>query len=514
MVDSVVTFMESNNYDKFDYIVFTHMHVDHIEKTSTQIAKLKPYIGSDTPIYIQMCPNSSFAEYDSYIEGYNIATNLGAVTVPNDGSTVALGNTSLTFYNTNPANIDSYSEYSELNIFSLVCRIDFEGSSYVDCGDIYWTAQNKYTNIGNCDLFKWPHHGVNYWDSYSFISQFNAKAYIASPDATGKLFPAQNTDTYICKWARQVPNQNGYYQTLDGNTKLNIIDGSVSSENARSFIPKAADGFIGAFDVDANDSDDIDDYKNWSLYQMMNKMSRLPFNSEFIITRFSTYNALFVRQLYAFYLGMKKISVSELASHAVRVTKTQYFSSPMFLFDAQNLCTCTMALNSNYEISIGKLPDFASFDEVYNRYIPEDVNTSQAKTLVGELYDAYGDVAGIPRVYFNGIRTFDIFGSYMLGKQTFLDFAKMGYLNSGFYRAELKPIVFKTNVKIGSLTAETVYTIVLQPNYNNHSGCQIRNGHVQVFMANETHFQFFEDNILVYDSATDTENKISFISRM
>lgn len=517
MADSVVAFMIEHGYDSFDYVVFTHMHADHIDHTKANIDKLKPYINSTTPIYIQMAPESSFAQYEKYTAGYASACELGNPTVPIDKASVKFGNTTLTFYNTCCCNIERYSEYSELNIFSLVCRVDYEGSSYVDCGDIYWTAQNKYQEkIGNCDMFKWPHHGVNAWDSYGFISQFAAKAFTASPDADGNTLNTRSGNAYVSKWARQILNPNGYYQNLNENTRFTISNGSVTSEHAIQFRPKRAASFLGSLDVDANTGNDIDAYKTWTLSEFMYKMSRLPFGSSFCIAPMINYDGVqFAMQLYSLMLGMHDTPVPGSKSfNAIVCKKVIYHSTVEFRFTFTNYCPFEMSMIPEYENTIGALPTFTSYEDVRNRYAPADIKTTQVKTVIGELFDAKGNVSGLPCMVHNDMRAPAKFGSYVLGKQTLTDFVKMDYAKSGWLNCEPKTMLLMFNATIGSFTAGTTTSIMFTSGHDNFTCSIVKSAYVYNFMLNETHFQIFQNNVLLYDSANDTDEKVSILARL
>ena len=513
MVDSVVSFMNENDYQKFNYIVFTHMHVDHVENTISQIAKLKPYVDNDTAIYIQMAPNSTFAQYSTYVLGYDAATSLGPVTVPIDKAPIKLGDTVLTFFNTNPFNIDAYNSYSNLNIFSLICRIDFEGSSYIDCGDVYWDAQNNYTNIGNCDMFKWPHHGVNTWDSYPFISQFAAKAYTTSPGADGKLVTNRDGNVYISKWARQVPYCKGYYQSLNTNTRFTITNGAITTDNACTFIPKRATDIIGFFDIEANQSSNIDDYKNWSISMMMKKLDKLPIGSEICIQHMTDYDGCqFAMQLYAFLLGMCRAEVSSSGFNSIRARKENFVGITQFVFNFESQVVGEMSLIHNYENTIGVLPTFSSYDDVLNKYSTSTPNDNSVKTLVGELFDKYGYISGLPRLSFANIRNTCVFGSYIYGNQSWTDFSKLEFTTNSWMNFAPKTAVILFNEDVGSFTAGSKTSIVFQMGHDNYTATIFKYTHTYNFMINDNHMQIAEDNKVIYDSSS--SNAISFISRM
>lgn len=509
MVSATVNQLKALGVTKLDYVVFTHMHGDHVEHTINTIAALKTYISSTTPIYVQMPPASTFAEYSDYTEGLAAAKSLGgSVKVPTDKTSINFGDTKITFYNTNTSNVTSYSTYNELNIFSLVSKIEYENSTYVNCGDIYWTAQNKYTNIGSADFVQWPHHGLNYWDSYNFINQFAMKACYASPSPDGLKLNDGDTQPgrYFRRFIRQNPSIKPF-MISSSNTFFFIENGVVKNTSAINFEISAPTGVYDSFDCDANTSDDIEAYTSWDIYTFQTKFKNLPDGITVAINHEIT--AQFNFQLYAILRSYSRLTAT--SDFNASFTKYVVSGSRIFRYNLGYKCFNDFGLIADNMANV-TLPTFTSFSDVETKY-PSNPTTAY-KTFIGEWYDLKQNKTYMPRIIAtNGIYTSDIFGTYILGPQTAAEFSKLGGFTSGAYNYAPKTVRFKFNKSLGVLAAG-YQNFYFTPSNENWTTSKIIGGKLYVIMINASNFTLFENGTKAYETSADTASpkQVEFFS--
>ena len=514
MVDSVVSAMNELGYKSFDYVIFTHMHSDHICHDITSIAKLKTFINNNTPIYIQMAPLSTFAEYANYTEGLAAVNSLGGtVSVPTDKSTITIGETELTFYNSNPSNISSYNAFGNLNVFSLVTKIKYGENTYVNCGDIYWQAQYEYRNaIGNCDLILYPHHGLYNWDVFEFINQFAASAAYATPKpSTGETwFEKEGVSDYWHRYYRDNPSTKLYSTNKKGLSSLKITNGNVTP--VKNFIKHGGTLFgyglsiLSYLDADANLTSDIDAYKNWSLFDFQKKFKHAPTGCKMLI---DTKDTQYYYQLYA---TAKCMNYNYDSDMVVIATKTIGGDEPIFTYQPSE-SALIFALRSKPTYT---MPTFTSLDAVKTKYAFD--YSKKIKSFCGECYDIAGAESTIPRLTrSNGDGYVSIAANpYYVGGMSFSDLSsvftpynanKTTHLTDRYLTFYVADNSFDTKFSTG------YHTVHFVPQMARLTTTYVYNDIVWHIMVNKSGFKIYRGENAVYSTDDDSTGvKIKFIT--
>lgn len=254
---------------KFDYMIVTHMHSDHIENIQNLI---NTYDFSNCVCWVGMKPdfkNHADDIKDSetvYDETFALLSNNGLKPiVPNNDSFVEIDkNTKLHFLNTsNDWAEEYYSQITEwrdeigpnFNMFSLVTEIIHKNITILTTGDIERKAEEKITPyIRKCDLMTVPHHGVNR-DAYkSFyyttMPKYGICSYISDSDTwVGDEYKSfmylkeMNCNLITPNWS---PSKNGLFTfvsngyNISSNVSSNLKDGNIEKpelySNIRSLI--------------------------------------------------------------------------------------------------------------------------------------------------------------------------------------------------------------------------------------------------------------------------------------
>ena len=213
MATAIDTFMQANSITSLDYLVISHFHGDHVNAIDT----VSKYISSETKVFVQMPVGSNNDEIEKYNLGLGKAnaavTGKTTLIVPNDGETIVIGKTKLTFLNTNTANQSYYdtqtwannkpsnldfneyaSNHSSLNNYSLITFIDYGGSSIANVGDVEGAAQVLYMDkIKTVDVCNLPHHGENINDNFQFYEKLSPKMWIKTYNPTSSYDNEGNT---------------------------------------------------------------------------------------------------------------------------------------------------------------------------------------------------------------------------------------------------------------------------------------------------------------------------------
>ena len=512
MTDAVVSAMNELGYTSFDYVVFSHMHTDHTAEEISNIAKLKPFISENTPIYIQMAPLSTFPEYSTYEKGLAAVNSLGgSVSVPTDLSTIKIGETEITFYNSDSSNISAYNEVGNLNVFSLVTKIKYGENTYVNCGDVWWTAQYIYRNvIGNCDLVLYPHHGLNTWDVFEFIDQFAANAAYATPRPEGTTWHEDaNPLSFWNRYYRDNPSVKLYATNKKGLGALKITNGNVTQ--LKNFVKFGANLYSTSYstfaylDADANLTDDIDAYKNWSLFEFQTKFSHIPNGTKIQITQ---KDAQFYYQLYA----IAKCMVYDYQSDLVPIAeKTTAGTVPIFLYQLTD-SPLKIAIRTDSKYT---MPTFDSLDSVKSKYTFNE--STKIKSFCGECYDISSSASYLPRLANNiGGYVSTPASPYYVGGMSWSDF-KTNWsafrIKSTFNMCDryltyyVADNSFDTNFRTGWKTAH------FAPEDGNQTDTWVENGHVWQIMANDNQVVIFDNGNQVFSTDDDSNGKkIKFVT--
>ena len=205
--EMVVKYLQNLGITKIDYLVGTHPHEDHIGGLDNVINNFD--IGQ---IYMPKIETTTktFEDVLEAIENKNLT-----VTAPNKGDKIELGQ-SVGEFMTEPI-LDK----DNLNVSSLVLRLEFGNTSYLFMGDA--EEENEETiSWPKTDVLKVGHHGSSTSSSESFLEQVQPKyAIIMAGKANSYGLPTQETIDKLHNIGSEIyrTDEDGTIQmTSDGNT--------------------------------------------------------------------------------------------------------------------------------------------------------------------------------------------------------------------------------------------------------------------------------------------------------
>lgn len=157
--DVVLGFLEEKKVSEIDYMIFTHPHADHIGGGYEVVSSIKvdnvlmPDVEADSKTYRDMMDE---------IDEKNIK-----VTYPDDGDTYNIDGVTMKIFS--PVNSD-YG--SNMNEYSIVCRIDYGESSFLFTGDAEAINESEMLEAGynlDVDVLKVGHHGSTSSSTKAFL---------------------------------------------------------------------------------------------------------------------------------------------------------------------------------------------------------------------------------------------------------------------------------------------------------------------------------------------------------
>ena len=204
---TVVNYLETLGITKIDYLIGTHPHEDHIGGLDDVINNFD--IGQ---IYMPKIETTTktFEDVLDAIENKNLT-----VTAPNKGDKIELGQAKGEFMT------EPILDEDNLNVSSLVLRLEFGNTSYLFMGDA--EEENEETiHWPKTDVLKVGHHGSSTSSSESFLEQVQPKyAIIMAGKDNSYGLPTQETIDKLNNIGSEIyrTDEDGTIQmTSDGNT--------------------------------------------------------------------------------------------------------------------------------------------------------------------------------------------------------------------------------------------------------------------------------------------------------
>lgn len=167
--DTLISYLQSQNIKKIDYLVLTHPHEDHIGGADAVINKFD--IGT---IYMPKVTTTTKTFEDIITAMKN--KNLKA-TAPNPGDTFKLGEANCEILG--PIN----SNKEDLNTYSIVMKVTFGSNKFMFTGDAQASNEEDMINKGydlSADVLKVGHHGSHTSTSENFLNKVNPKYAVIS----------------------------------------------------------------------------------------------------------------------------------------------------------------------------------------------------------------------------------------------------------------------------------------------------------------------------------------------
>lgn len=205
--ETVVNYLENLGITKIDYLIGTHPHEDHIGGLDDVINNFD--IGQ---IYMPKIETTTktFEDVLEAIENKNLT-----VTAPNKGDKIELGQAVGEFMT------EPILDKDNLNVSSLVLRLEFGNTSYLFMGDA--EEENEETiRWPKTDVLKVGHHGSSTSSSESFLEQVEPQyAIIMAGKDNSYGLPTQETIDKLNNMGSEIyrTDEDGTIQmTSDGNT--------------------------------------------------------------------------------------------------------------------------------------------------------------------------------------------------------------------------------------------------------------------------------------------------------
>lgn len=205
--ETVVNYLENLGITKIDHLIGTHPHEDHIGGLDDVINNFD--IGQ---IYMPKIETTTktFEDVLEAIENKNLT-----VTAPNKGDKIELGQAVEEFMT------EPILDKDNLNVSSLVLRLEFGNTSYLFMGDA--EEENEETiSWPKTDVLKVGHHGSSTSSSESFLEQVQPKyAIIMAGKDNSYGLPKQETIDKLNNIGCEIyrTDEDGTIQmTSDGNT--------------------------------------------------------------------------------------------------------------------------------------------------------------------------------------------------------------------------------------------------------------------------------------------------------
>ena len=205
--ETVVNYLENLGITKIDYLIGTHPHEDHIGGLDDVINNFD--IGQ---IYMPKIETTT-KTFEDVLEA--IENKKLTVTAPNKGDKIELGQAEGEFMT------EPILDEDNLNVSSLVLRLEFGNTSYLFMGDA--EEENEETiRWPKTDVLKVGHHGSSTSSSESFLEQVQPKyAIIMAGKDNSYGLPTQETINKLSNIGSEIyrTDEDGTIQmTSDGNT--------------------------------------------------------------------------------------------------------------------------------------------------------------------------------------------------------------------------------------------------------------------------------------------------------
>ena len=167
--NSLIEYIDSLQIEKFDYVIATHAHEDHIGSMSKVIDK---YDIGKVLFAKHTTTTTTFKNFVTSVKNKGLK-----LYAPNVGEEFSFEDTSFTVLG--PVS----SSYDDLNNYSIVIKLKYGSTSYLFTGDAESLSEKEILNKGldvSADVLKVGHHGSNSSTSKSFLDAVNPKYAIIS----------------------------------------------------------------------------------------------------------------------------------------------------------------------------------------------------------------------------------------------------------------------------------------------------------------------------------------------
>ena len=170
----VVSYLEQQGVEILNTVICTHAHEDHVGGLPSVLAVY--------PTQTVLAPTKTYSSkvFDDFL--YYVDQQGLEVEIPAPGDVVNVGDATVTI-------LGPVKSYAEPNDTSIVCRLDYGGTSFLFTGDMETAAENDMLDYWgekirwDVDVLKVGHHGSNTSSGYRFLNELNAEYGVISVGA-------------------------------------------------------------------------------------------------------------------------------------------------------------------------------------------------------------------------------------------------------------------------------------------------------------------------------------------
>lgn len=184
--ETIVSYLDSQNVNKLDYLILTHMHSDHIGSAAKVIEKYKPDNIIMTRLTKQNTPTTEL--YKNLLK--SISESSAKVIAAKPGDSYELETFGFVILAPNE-------DYSDLNNTSIVIKVYFGKTSFLFEGDAEMKSEKSILNKGfnvDSDVLKLGHHGSKTSNSGMYLDAVSPQIAVASCGKDNKYkHPSEET---------------------------------------------------------------------------------------------------------------------------------------------------------------------------------------------------------------------------------------------------------------------------------------------------------------------------------
>lgn len=209
--DVVLKYIKEQNISKFDYVIGTHAHKDHIGSIDNVI---RTYDIDNVFFPKQVHNTDVFKSFIKSVDSKNIQ-----LYHPNVGEIFDLGNARFEIMAPNS------SSYKESNDYSIVIKLTYKDNTFLFTGDAELVSENEMlaNNLDiSADLIKIGHHGGNTSTSKLFLDKVNPKYAVITSISNNYGYPSYKVMHRLKKANIQIYRTNEYGNILVTSDGTNI----------------------------------------------------------------------------------------------------------------------------------------------------------------------------------------------------------------------------------------------------------------------------------------------------
>lgn len=211
--DKLIEYLKERNIQKFDYVIATHPHEDHIGGMDKVIEEFEIDNFIMTELHDDMIPSTKV--YEKMAEAL-LDKNVNVISAES-GQSYKAGDIKLDILT--PITLN----YDDLNNFSVVTRVSYGETVAILTGDAEKDVEEELLKSGEnlrCDIYKVGHHGSETSSSEEFLSAMNPTyAVISCGKDNSYNHPHTETVRNLSKYGME------YYVTKDSGAVSFICDG-------------------------------------------------------------------------------------------------------------------------------------------------------------------------------------------------------------------------------------------------------------------------------------------------